>query len=210
MQKSIDLVISYFPELTEKQIQLFDRAVELYLDWNTKVNLISRNDMENLVERHILHSLSIAKVIQFVPGTKIMDVGTGGGFPGIPLAILFPEVDFYLIDTIGKKIKVVQDIVESLQLKNVKAEQKRAEDVKNKQFDFVVSRAVTRLPDFVNWVKYNISKKQKNSLRNGILYIKGGDVLEEIAFTGKKYSIIELSGFFKEPFFETKKVIHLY
>jgi 16S rRNA (guanine527-N7)-methyltransferase len=210
MQKSIDLVISYFPELTEKQIQLFDRAVELYLDWNTKVNLISRNDMENLVERHILHSLSIAKVIQFVPGTKIMDVGTGGGFPGIPLAILFPEVDFYLIDTIGKKIKVVQDIVESLQLKNVKAEQKRAEDVKNQQFDFVVSRAVTRLPDFVNWVKYNISKKQKNSLRNGILYIKGGDVLEEIAFTGKKYSIIELSGFFKEPFFETKKVIHLY
>ncbi len=210
MQKSIDLVISYFPELTEKQIQLFDRAVELYLDWNTKVNLISRNDMENLVERHILHSLSIAKVIQFVPGTKIMDVGTGGGFPGIPLAILFPEVDFYLIDTIGKKIKVVQDIVESLQLKNVKAEQKRAEDVKNKQFDFVVSRAVTRLPDFVNWVKYNISKKQKNSLRNGILYIKGGDVLEEIAFTGKKYSIIELSGFFKEPFFETKKVTHLY
>ncbi len=210
MQKSIDLVISYFPELTEKQIQLFDRAIELYVDWNTKVNLISRNDMENLVERHILHSLSIAKVIQFVPGTKIMDVGTGGGFPGIPLAILFPEVDFYLIDTIGKKIKVVQDIVESLQLKNVKAEQKRAEDVKNQQFDFVVSRAVTRLPDFVNWVKYNISKKQKNSLRNGILYIKGGDVLEEIAYTGKKYSIIELSGFFKEPFFETKKVIHLY
>ncbi|HAG16149.1 MAG TPA: 16S rRNA (guanine(527)-N(7))-methyltransferase RsmG [Bacteroidales bacterium] len=206
----MDLVISYFPELTEKQIQLFDRAIELYVDWNTKVNLISRNDMENLVERHILHSLSIAKVIQFVPGTKIMDVGTGGGFPGIPLAILFPEVDFYLIDTIGKKIKVVQDIVESLQLKNVKAEQKRAEDVKNQQFDFVVSRAVTRLPDFVNWVKYNISKKQKNSLRNGILYIKGGDVLEEIAYTGKKYSIIELSGFFKEPFFETKKVIHLY
>ncbi|MBN1651416.1 MAG: 16S rRNA (guanine(527)-N(7))-methyltransferase RsmG [Bacteroidales bacterium] len=206
----MQLLVNYFPELSEAQVMTFERALDLYIDWNSKINLVSRNDVDNLVERHFLHSLSIAKVIKFAPGTKIMDVGTGGGFPGIPLAILFPEVDFYLIDTIGKKIKVVQDIAEQLGLKNVKAEQKRAENVKKIRFDFIVSRAVTNLPEFLSWVEHNISSKQKNKLRNGILYIKGGNVLEEIANTHKKYKIFELSKIFKEEFFETKKVIHLF
>lgn len=210
MQNTIEILTKYFPESSDLQKTQFENAIELYLDWNSKINLISRNDMDNLVERHFLHSLSIAKVIKFAPGTMVMDVGTGGGFPGIPLAILFPEVNFYLIDTIGKKIKVVQDVISQLGLKNIKAEQKRAENVKKIRFDFIVSRAVTNLPDFISWVEHNISKKQKNKLRNGILYIKGGDVLEEIAYTNKKYKIFELSQIFEEEFFETKKVIHLY
>jgi len=210
MQNNIQLLLKYFPELSEAQVMTFERALDLYRDWNTKINLVSRNDVDNLVERHFLHSLSIAKVIKFAPKSKIMDVGTGGGFPGIPLAILFPEVDFYLIDTIGKKIKVVQDIAEQIGLKNVKAEQKRAENVKKIRFDFIVSRAVTNLPEFLSWVEHNILSKQKNKLRNGILYIKGGDVLEEIAGTHKKYKIFELSKIFEEEFFETKKVIHLF
>lgn len=210
MQNNINLITKYFPDLSVAQIMTFERAIDLYHDWNTKINLISRNDMDNLIERHFLHSLSIAKVIKFMPKTRIMDVGTGGGFPGIPLAILFPKVEFYLIDTIGKKIKVVQDIVDQLGLKNVVTEQKRAENVKNQQFDFIVSRAVTRLPEFLPWVQNNISKRQKNALKNGILYLKGGDVLEEIAYTNKKYQIFELSKLFEEEFFETKKVIHLF
>ncbi len=210
MQNAIELLLKYFPNLNEEQKKSFELAIELYQDWNSKINLISRNDMDNLVERHFLHSLAIAKVIQFMPKTSIMDVGTGGGFPGIPLAILFPKVDFYLIDTIGKKIKVVQDVINQLGLKNVKAEQKRAENVKNQQFDFIVSRAVTSLPEFYGWVSNNISKRQRNTLKNGILYIKGGDVLEEIAYTNKKYQIFELSKIFEEEFFETKKIIHLF
>jgi 16S rRNA (guanine527-N7)-methyltransferase len=166
--------------------------------------------MEYIVERHFLHSLSLAKVIRFMPKTRIMDVGTGGGFPGIPLAIMFPKVDFYLIDTIGKKIRVVQDVIEKLELKNVKAEQKRAENVKNQQFDFIVSRAVTQLPEFVAWVNNTISNRQKNTLKNGILYLKGGNVLEEIAYTNMNYQIFELNKYFDEVFFETKKLIHLY
>lgn len=210
MENTVNLLVKYFPDLSEAQIMTFEKAIDLYREWNSKINLISRNDVDNLEERHLLHSLSIAKVIKFAPGTKVMDVGTGGGFPGIPLAILFPEVDFYLIDTIGKKIKVVQDIAEQLGLKNVKAEQKRAENVKKIRFDFIISRAVTNLPEFLSWVEHNIVSKQKNKLRNGILYIKGGDVLEEIANTHKKYKIFELSTIFEEEFFETKKVIHLY
>ena len=210
MQNAIELLTKYFPDLSKEQKQLFETALLLYQDWNSKINLVSRNDTGNLIERHFLHSLAIAKVIKLAPGTTVMDVGTGGGFPGIPLAILFPMVDFYLIDTIGKKIKVVQDIIEKLGLKNVKAEQKRAENVKKVRFDFIVSRAVTNLPEFYSWVEHNISKKQKNKLRNGILYIKGGDVLEEIAATNKRYHIFELSKIFDEPFFETKKVVHLY
>ncbi len=210
MQNKLELLTKYFPELSLQQQKSFEKAIELYVDWNAKINLISRNDMDNLVERHFLHSLSIAKVIKFRPKTRIMDVGTGGGFPGIPLAILFPKVEFYLIDTIGKKVKVVQDIIDQLGLKNVVAEQKRAENVKNKQFDFIVSRAVTRLPDFIVWVHNNISKRQKNTLKNGILYLKGGDVLEEIAYTSKRYQIFEISKIFEEEFFETKKLIHLY
>ena len=210
MLNPVHLLIKYFPELSAEQISSFEKAVLLYKEWNTKINLISRNDMDNLVERHFLHSLAIAKVIKLAPASKVMDVGTGGGFPGIPLAIIFPKVDFYLIDTIGKKIKVVQDIVEQLGLKNVKAEQKRAENVKKIRFDFIVSRAVTKLPEFYSWVQHNISTKQKNKLRNGILYIKGGDVLEEIALLNKRFRVFELSQYFEEEYFETKKVVHLY
>jgi len=199
----------YFPELDEQKLILFQQAEQLYLDWNSKINLISRKDTEQLMERHILHSLSIAKVIRFETGTKILDVGTGGGFPGIPLAIMFPQAKFHLIDSIGKKIKVVKDIVQELGLKNVTADQIRAENVKG-HFDFVVSRAVTRLPEFSNWIKGKVIKKGFNKLPNGVLYIKGGDVLEEIVNTGKKYEIFEISQFYDEDFFETKKVVHLF
>ena len=199
----------YFPELTDKQISLYEKAAALYLDWNSKINLVSRKDSDQLMERHILHSLSIAKMIQFKPNTLVLDVGTGGGFPGIPLAIMFPQVRFHLIDSIGKKIMVVQDITEQLGLKNVSSEQIRAEQVKG-AFDFVVSRAVTRLPEFTHWVKNKIKKKGFNDVPNGIIYIKGGDVLEEIIETDKKYKILELEPIFKEEFFETKKVVYLY
>ncbi len=199
----------YFPELTEQQIAQFKKAEALYLDWNSKINLVSRKDSEHLMERHILHSLSIAKMIQFLPETRILDVGTGGGFPGIPLAIMFPLAQFHLVDSIGKKIKVVKDIAEQLELSNVSAEQIRAEEVIG-SFDFVVSRAVTRLPEFNQWVKQKITKKGFNSLKNGIIYIKGGDVLDEIMDTGKNYQILELQSVFTEDFFETKKVVYLY
>jgi len=199
----------YFPELTDKQIGLYEKAEALYLDWNSKINLVSRKDSDQLMERHILHSLSIAKMIQFKPNSLVLDVGTGGGFPGIPLAIMFPQVRFHLVDSIGKKIMVVQDITEQLGLKNVTSEQIRAEQVRG-QYDFVVSRAVTRLPEFNNWVKDKIKKKGINDMKNGIIYIKGGDVLEEVIDTGKKYQILELKPLFKEEFFETKKVVYLY
>ncbi|MFH1000827.1 MAG: 16S rRNA (guanine(527)-N(7))-methyltransferase RsmG [Bacteroidota bacterium] len=210
MKNELEIIQKYFPEISSFQLDKLSMAFELYADWNSKINLISRNDMEFIVERHFLHSLSLAKVIRFMPKTRIMDVGTGGGFPGIPLAIMFPKVDFYLIDTIGKKIRVVQDVIEKLELKNVKAEQKRAENVKNQQFDFIVSRAVTQLPEFVTWVNNTISNRQKNTLKNGILYLKGGNVLEEIAYTNMNYQIFELNKYFDEVFFETKKLIHLY
>lgn len=203
------IIHKYFPQLEEQELKQFKKAEDLYFDWNTKINLISRKDAEHLMERHILHSLAIAKVIQFKNGTKVLDVGTGGGFPGIPLAIMFPKVQFHLVDSIGKKIKVVKDIAEQLHLSNVTAEQIRAEKVKG-HFDFIVSRAVTRLPEFNSWVRGKIKKKGFNQIQNGILYIKGGDVLEEIINTRKKYQIFEIPQFFDEAFFETKKVIHLY
>jgi len=203
------IIKKYFTDIEEQKLLQFQKAEELYLDWNSKINLVSRKDAEHLMERHILHSLSIAKVIQFEKGTKILDVGTGGGFPGIPLAIMFPEAQFHLVDSIGKKIKVVKDIAEQLNLNNVSAEQIRAENVKG-HFDFVVSRAVTRLPEFNNWIKGKIIKKGFNKLPNGILYIKGGDVLEEIIHTGRKYQIYEIPKFFEEDFFVTKKIVHLY
>ena len=199
----------YFPNLTDKQLKLYEQAAALYLDWNAKINLISRKDSEHLLERHILHSLGIAKMIEFKPNTLVLDVGTGGGFPGIPLAIMFPQVRFHLVDSIGKKIMVVQDITEKLGLNNVTSEQIRAEQVKG-QFDFVVSRAVTRLPAFNNWVKTKIKGKGFNDLKNGIVYLKGGDVLDEIYETKKKYKILELSKEFEEDFFETKKVVYLF
>ena len=200
-------ILKQFPDLSDNQILQFQKLQGLYEDWNAKINVISRKDIDELYTRHVLHSLGIAKIIEFRPGSKIMDVGTGGGFPGIPLAILFPEVDFYLIDVIAKKIKVVNEVAAGLGLKNVKAEQKRAELVKQ-EFDFIVSRAVTNMPDFVSWVDDKVSKKQNHELANGILYLKGGDLTEELK-DFPKATQYNLSDFFSDEFFETKKVVHL-
>ena len=203
----MDEIQKYFPYLTDIQKEQFAKLDFLYHDWNAKINVISRKDIDELYTKHILHSLGIAKVIKFEPGTYVLDVGTGGGFPGIPLAILFPETRFYLIDVIAKKIKVVQAVVDALELKNVKAEQIRAELVKG-DFDFIVSRAVTNMPDFVSWIKDKIKKKSKHELRNGILYLKGGDLTEELK-DFPKATEYNLSDFFEDEFFETKKVVHL-
>ncbi|PZR22713.1 MAG: 16S rRNA (guanine(527)-N(7))-methyltransferase RsmG [Flavobacterium psychrophilum] len=200
-------ILKHFPNLTEVQIAQFAKLEELYKEWNAKINVISRKDIDELYTRHVLHSLGIAKVMEFKPGADVMDVGTGGGFPGIPLAILFPETNFYLIDVIAKKIKVVQGVADGLGLKNVKAEQKRAETVK-KDFDFIVSRAVTNMPDFVVWVRGKIKKEQNHDLPNGILYLKGGDLTEELAVF-QRVTLYDLSDYFEDEFFETKKVVHL-
>ena len=200
-------ILKQFPDLSDNQILQFQKLQSLYEDWNAKINVISRKDIDELYTRHVLHSLGIAKIIEFRPGSKIMDVGTGGGFPGIPLAILHPEVDFYLIDVIAKKIKVVNEVALGLGLKNVKAEQKRAELVKQ-EFDFIVSRAVTNMPDFVSWVDDKVSKKQNHELANGIFYLKGGDLTEELK-DFPKATEYNLSDFFTDEFFETKKVVHL-
>ena len=196
-----------FPNLTENQIGQFQKLEALYQDWNAKINVISRKDIDELYTKHVLHSLAIAKIQPFEPGTYILDVGTGGGFPGIPLAILFPETRFYLIDVILKKINVVKAVAEALELKNVKAEQIRASEVKG-DYDFIVSRAVTNMPDFVSWIKDKIKKQNKHKLPNGILYLKGGDLTEELKDFPKatEYNIAD---FFKDEFFETKKVVHL-
>lgn len=204
----MNLISKYFPKLSEKQIVLFEQLEPLYAEWNAQINVISRKDFSEFYERHVLHSLGIAKLLSFTSGTKILDVGTGGGFPGIPLAIMFPEVQFHLVDSIGKKIKVVHGVVESLGLKNVTAEQIRAEQLTDK-YDFVVSRAVTRLPEFVPWVRKNISKKQINAMPNGIIYLKGGDLQEETKPFKRDIFIKDLSDYFEEEFFETKKVVHL-
>lgn len=204
----MEIIKKYFPNLTEEQNQKFSRLKELYAFWNEQINVISRKDMDSLYEHHVLHSLAIAKVIQFTPGTKIMDVGTGGGFPGIPLAILFPECNFYLIDSIGKKIKVVTEVANALELGNVKADHVRVQQITGR-FDFIVSRAVTAFPKFVNMVKKNSKTKDQNSLPNGIIYLKGGDFEDEISGYGSRISLYECSDYFKEEFFETKKVVHL-
>lgn len=200
-------ILKQFPNLTENQIQQFHKLEALYQDWNAKINVISRKDIDELYTKHVLHSLAIAKIQPFVAGSYVLDVGTGGGFPGIPLAILFPETRFYLIDVIAKKIKVVQAIAEALELKNIKTEQLRAENVKG-DYDFIVSRAVTNMPDFVSWIKDKIKKQNKHELKNGILYLKGGDLTEELAAFPKatEYNIAD---FFSDEFFETKKVVHL-
>jgi len=203
----MELISRYFPDLTEQQINQFTALEALYTEWNAKINVISRKDIESLYVKHVLHSLSIAKVIAFQPGSHVMDVGTGGGFPGIPLAILFPETQFYLIDVIGKKIKVVEAVAEALELKNVVAAQKRAETV-TESFDFVVSRAVTHMEPFVGWVKHTFKKKSVHPLPNGILYLKGGDLTEELAAFSKAQQM-NISDFFEDPFFETKKVVYL-
>lgn len=204
----MQIIEKYFPDIHTKQKEQLAALQDVYAYWNERINLISRKDIENLYERHILHSLSIAKVIDFVPNTKILDVGTGGGFPGIPLAIMFPQIKLHLIDSVGKKIKVVEAVTEALKLTNVSYEQIRAEDVKD-QFDFVVSRAVTQLPEFTKWVRGKIRKKSFNKLTNGIIYLKGGDVLEEIIGIGKKYKIFEIEELFEEEFFKSKKIIYL-
>ncbi|MCI4443168.1 MAG: 16S rRNA (guanine(527)-N(7))-methyltransferase RsmG [Lentimicrobium sp.] len=203
----MDEILKYFPNLTDIQKEQFAKLDFLYHDWNAKINVISRKDIDELYTKHILHSLGIAKIIKFEPGTFVLDVGTGGGFPGIPLAILFPETRFFLIDVIAKKIKVVQAVAEALELKNVKAEQLRAELVKG-DFDFIVSRAVTNMPDFVSWIKDKIKKKSKHELKNGILYLKGGDLTEELK-DFPKATEYNLSDYFEDEFFETKKMVHL-
>lgn len=201
------VILKYFPNISEKQKEQFSKLQELYSEWNSKINVISRKDMDNLYLKHVLHSLSIAKVIDFVDGTKIIDVGTGGGFPGIPLAILFPNVEFLLIDSIGKKIKVVNEIVENIGLRNLQAEHKRAEQVEGK-FDFVVCRAVTRMKVFQQWVRKMISTKQKNILFNGIIYLKGGDLTDELQGI-KNVDIYDIPEFFEEDFFKTKKIVYI-
>ena len=204
----MELITKYFPNLTNEQIEKFRHIESLYFEWNSRINVISRKDMEHFYERHVLHSLGIAKVIQFTPGAHVLDVGTGGGFPGIPLAILFPETKFLLVDSIGKKIKVVKEVAQAVGITNVDAIQARAEDVKGK-FDFVVSRAVTTLPDFIKWVENKIKKESRNSLQNGILYLKGGDLDAELAALQNKWQVYNLSDYFEEEFFETKKVVHV-
>ena len=203
----MDIILKYFPDLTEVQIKQFSDLQELYKDWNLKINVVSRKDIDELYLRHVLHSLAIAKLIAFKPNTKVMDVGTGGGFPGIPLAILFPETQFHLVDSIGKKIKVVNEVKEGLGLENVKTTHGRAEEVKD-TYDFIVSRAVAQMETFQRWVRNKVHKKQNHDLKNGILYLKGGDLGEELA-AFPKATIYNLPDFFEEEFFETKKLVHL-
>ncbi|WDF54110.1 16S rRNA (guanine(527)-N(7))-methyltransferase RsmG [Mucilaginibacter sp. KACC 22063] len=203
-----DLIEQYFPEITPEQRQQFDKLQGLYEEWNSQINVISRKDIDQLYERHVLHSLGIAKVMGFLPGETVLDVGTGGGFPGVPLAILFPETNFLLVDSIGKKIKVVQEVAKALELKNLRAEHKRAEEVPGK-FDFVVSRAVTQLKDFYPWVKDKFNKQSKNKLPSGILYLKGGDLDQEIAESKLRVERYYLKDYFDGEFFDTKQVIYV-
>ena len=204
----MELILKYFPDLTEEQKRQFAALYDLYTDWNSKINVISRKDIENLYEHHVLHSLGIAKVIRFKPGTKVMDLGTGGGFPGIPLAILFPEVQFHLVDSIGKKVRVATDIAGSIGLKNVTTRHARAEEEKQ-LFDFVVSRAVMPLTDLLKIIRKNISPKQQNALPNGLICLKGGELERETMPVKNKTTMWNLKEFFGEEFFETKKVVYV-
>lgn len=208
LKRKLEQLLTYFPNLTDEQRTQFAALDGLYRDWNAKINVISRQDIDALYEKHVLHSLGIAKVIQFKPGTEILDVGTGGGFPGIPLAILFPMAKFHLVDSIGKKITVVKEVATALGLTNVRAEQARVEHLSD-TYDFVVSRAVTRLQPFMGWVRYKIIKRGNNDLPNGVLYLKGGDLAEEIAEIPEKTKVYALSDYFDGEFFETKKVLHI-
>lgn len=203
----MNLISQYFPDLSEVQLNQFSKLEDLYTDWNARINVISRKDIDSLYMKHVLHSLGIAKVQPFLPNSRVLDVGTGGGFPGIPLAIMFPETKFVLVDSVGKKIKVVEAVVEALGLKNVTAIHGRAEKVKG-EFDFIVSRAVTKMDDFVKWVRKKIRRKNKHKIKNGVLYLKGGDLTEELQnFPSAK--IFDLTDYFNDPFFETKKVVHI-
>ena len=202
----MELIQRYFPHLSDLQYNQLKALGELYSDWNAKINVISRKDMAHFYERHVLHSLAIAKVIQFKPDTQILDVGTGGGFPGVPLAILFPDVNFHLVDSIGKKIKVVQEVSNAIELRNLSAEHARAEQVSG-QFDFVVSRAVTRLAEFYPWVQNKFNKKSFNDLDNGILYLKGLDLMDEFDQLKKPYQLFSLKDHYSEEWFESKGVV---
>ncbi len=203
----MEILKKYF-ELTDRQVDQFSKLSDLYAFWNAQINVISRKDMDNFYTNHVLHSLGINCCIEFVPETRILDVGTGGGFPGIPLAIACPDCEFVLIDSIGKKIKVVQEVVDAIGLSNVTAIHDRAEKAPGK-YDFIVSRAVTRMNKFIPWVRNKIAQEQRNSLPNGILYLKGGDLKEEMSEIHQDYDIYELPEFFEEPFFETKKVVYV-
>jgi 16S rRNA (guanine527-N7)-methyltransferase len=203
-----DILLKYFPDLTPEQRAQFGQLQELYGFWNGQINVISRKDTDQLYERHVLHSLGIAKVLAFLPGESVLDVGTGGGFPGVPLAILFPETKFHLVDSIGKKIKVVTEVSKALGLKNVEATHARAEEIKGK-YDYVVSRAVTQLKDFYPWVKGKFNRQSNNKMPNGILYLKGGDLTQEIADAGLTVQQFFLRDYFDEEFFETKQVIYV-
>ena len=203
----MELILKYFPELTDVQLAQFRQLQELYKDWNLKINVVSRKDIDELYLRHVLHSLGIAKIQPFLPGSRILDVGTGGGFPGIPLAILFPEVQFHLVDSIGKKIRVVEEVVAGLQLQNVKTTNARVETVSGK-YDYIVSRAVAQMETFVHWVNNKIAKKNLHEHRNGILYLKGGDLTEELKIY-TTVTVFPLSDYFEEDFFETKSVVYL-
>jgi len=203
----LELIQKYFPNLTEVQISQFAALQDLYKDWNLKINVVSRKDIEELYLRHVLHSMGIAKIQEFKPDARVLDVGTGGGFPGIPLAILFPETHFHLVDSIGKKIKVVDEVVGGLKLKNVMTTNARVEEIKG-NYDFIVSRAVAAMPTFVHWVKGKIAKTSRHELKNGILYLKGGDLNEELK-DYKSAKIYDLSEYFSEEFYETKKLVHL-
>lgn len=203
----MELILKYFPDLTDTQIKQFEALEGLYKDWNAKINVVSRKDIDELYLRHVLHSLGIAKVIKFADNSSILDVGTGGGFPGVPLAIMFPECKFHLVDSINKKLKVINAVCEAIELTNVKTTHSRVEAI-DETFDFIVSRAVTAMPEFTKWVKGKIAKKQQNAFKNGILYLKGGDLTEEL----KQYKNVKaflLSDYFEEEFFDTKKVIYL-
>jgi len=203
-----EIILKYFPELTSHQKQQFDALFDLYKDWNEKINVISRKDIDNLYVNHILHSLGIAKVMAFKPGASVLDVGTGGGFPGIPLAILFPETNFHLVDSINKKITVVNEVAKGAGIKNVRGEWTRAELTKGK-YDFIVSRAVTRIKEFYGWVHQKVKEESIHDLDNGILYLKGGDLDQELGELKRPYSLYELSNYFAEEFFETKKVVYV-
>ncbi len=204
----MEIIPKYFPDLTQQQVSQFSTIGSLYEEWNSRINVISRKDISEIYTNHVLHSLAIVQFTTFTKGTKILDVGTGGGFPGIPLAIMFPEVSFHLIDSIGKKIKVVDAVTKALNLKNITTQQVRVEDLKAR-YDFIVSRAVTAFPDFVRLCNNKIKREQKNAISNGILYLKGGDFENELKTFKRRVSVIPLTQYFEEPFFETKKLIHL-